>query len=317
MANKCDSCDENGNVLRQDPQVTPLGCFVHNNSTIDKFNGLAMLNSPSRPSLIFPDPISIQNYRVVGYCLKTCVDLKFNYAAIENGTNCRCGYADALLSYTKVNDNTCNQICTSNTLSGKVTYPCGGKEAYTVYKAQIQYYTPPYNITIEEKLNIMYNIDKYPHYRGCIQDDEFCGKRILSNSCSSTESMTVDECIDNCRKDNYKYAGLEARNQCFCGNSYDSVGRLLGSEYCRASCPGNNFQICGGMWAISLYEVPYPPPPSPLPLPLPPPIGGLIVGISASIIVIVVVAIVFYRKRSEKKLNNNEDDFDDHDILHQ
>jgi hypothetical protein len=317
MANEIciDKCDENGERLRQDPQVTPLGCFVHDNSTIDKFNGLAMLNNPSRPGLIFPDPISIQNYRVVGYCLKTCIDLKFNYAAIENGINCRCGYADALLSYAKVSDNTCNQLCTSNTLSGKVTYPCGGKEAYTVYKAEIQYYTSPYNITIEEKLDIMYNIDKdkikYPYYRGCIQDDKFCGKRVLSNSCSSAESMTVDECIDNCRKGNYKYAGLEARNQCFCGNSYDSVGRLLSSEYCRASCSGNNFQICGGIWALSVYEVSYPippPPPPPSPPPLPPLMIGLIVGISALIIAIVVIAIVFFKKRKN---------FDHHDILHQ
>ncbi len=68
--------------------------------------------------------------------------------------------------------------------------------------------------------------------------------------------MTVDECIDNCHKGNYKYAGLEARVQCFCGNSYDPVGRLLGSETCSASCPGNNSQICGGIWALSLYEIP-------------------------------------------------------------
>src|SRR5206468_1439921 len=156
----------------------------------------------------------------------------------------------------KIEDKTCNLFCTFNTLAGRVTYPCGGKGAYTVYKAEISYYTPPYNISIQEKLDIMNNIDKNnPHYKGCIQDNKFIAKRILGNSCSSSESMTVDECNDNCRKGNYKYAGLEARTQCFCGNSYDSVGLLLASGYCSASCPGNNFQICGGVWALSIYEV--------------------------------------------------------------
>jgi hypothetical protein len=42
MANEtCDSCDENGNILRQEPQVIPKKCYIFNNgSTIDTFNGL-------------------------------------------------------------------------------------------------------------------------------------------------------------------------------------------------------------------------------------------------------------------------------------
>ncbi|EXX55126.1 hypothetical protein RirG_228140 [Rhizophagus irregularis DAOM 197198w] len=62
------------------------------------------------------------------------------------------------------------------------------------------------------------------------------GKRILGGKCNSLETMT---------------AGLEARVQCFCGDFYDGgVGRHLGSEYCSASCPGNNSQICGGSWVL-------------------------------------------------------------------
>ncbi|GES85824.1 WSC domain-containing protein [Rhizophagus clarus] len=299
-----DKCGGNGEILIQDPQVTPLGCFIRNYTVNDSFNGLDTLNSPSRPSLVFPDPYTNQNSRIIGYCIKHCIDLKFNYSAIENGSNCRCGYANALQSYIQVDDNTCNLSCTMNTLTGTVTYPCGGKGAYTVYKAEIQYYTSPYNVTIEEKLDIMYNVDKNPYYKGCIQDEKFCGKRILSSSCSSAESMTVDTCIDNCRKGNYKYAGLEARAQCFCGNSYDSVGRLLDSGYCSASCPGNNFQICGGIWALSLYEVPptsgssCPGPPCPDP-PCPDPKALLIIGLSIGISALVIGTILLIRRYSK------------------
>ncbi|GES85821.1 WSC domain-containing protein [Rhizophagus clarus] len=154
------------------------------------FNGLETLNSPNSSGLIFPDPYITQQFRIVAYCIKICIDFKFNYAALENGVNCRCGYVNALQSYIEVDDKTCNLSCT--TITGKATYPCGGNGAYTVYKAQIQYYTPLYNITIAEKLDIMYNIDKdkdkYPNYRGCIQDDRFCGKRVLGYRCLSTES---------------------------------------------------------------------------------------------------------------------------------
>ncbi|CAB5359423.1 unnamed protein product [Rhizophagus irregularis] len=139
MANEaCDSCDENGNILYQDPQVTPLGCYVFDNSSvIDTFNGLATLNSPKRS------------------------DFKFDYGALEGGVNCHCGYANALQSYIKDDDK---------------------KYAYTVYKVAVHLnYTPPYNITLEEKLDIMHNVNKdkikYSRYKGCIDEDNgACGK---------------------------------------------------------------------------------------------------------------------------------------------
>ncbi|GBC07513.1 hypothetical protein RclHR1_00750047 [Rhizophagus clarus] len=123
------------------------------------------------------------------------------------------------------------------------------------------------------------------------KDDKSCGKRVLGYRCTSTESMTVERCIDNCREGNYKYAGLEARTQCFCGNSYDGgVGRLLGSEYYSASCPGNNFQICEGIWVLSIYEVstfPTPVPSNPKELPLK--IG---LGVDIPVLAIVIAVII-------------------------
>ncbi|CAB4446080.1 unnamed protein product [Rhizophagus irregularis] len=81
MANEtCDSCDENGNILRQEPQVILKECYIFNNgSTIDTFNGLEKLNSPKRPELIFKDSYTNQNRTNVGHCLKVCIDFKFDY----------------------------------------------------------------------------------------------------------------------------------------------------------------------------------------------------------------------------------------------
>ncbi|CAG8705460.1 1872_t:CDS:1 [Rhizophagus irregularis] len=312
MAETCnESCDSNGEVLRQDPQVNPTGCFIYNTSSIaDSFNGLATLNSPNRPSLNFPDPYTNHNLMNVGHCIKHCIDYLFTYAALENGINCRCGYADALQTYIEADNKLCNKLCTTATYKGNVTYPCGGLGAYTVYKAEIQYFTPPIGITVEEKLNIMNNIDKdkfkYPNYRGCIEDNRYCGQRVLGNKCTNTETMTVEECINYCREGNYRYAGLEARVQCFCGNTYNPLGRLLGSEYCSNSCPGNNYQLCGGSFALSIYEVP---PLSNLNnsnnLPL---IIGLSVGLP--LLIICVIGFLVYTKKI-KICSQSSDDPDD------
>jgi hypothetical protein len=140
----------------------------------------------------------------VGHCIKHCIDFLFDYAALENGINCKCGRVDALQTYIKVEDKFCNKLCTTATYKGNVSYPCGGVGTYNVYKAEI--HTPPSGITVEEKLDIMFDIDKdktkYPHYRGCIEDNRFCGQRILGNKCTTTETMSVEECINYCREGN-------------------------------------------------------------------------------------------------------------------
>jgi hypothetical protein len=67
--------------------------------------------------------------------------------------------------------------------------------------------------------------------------------------------MTIEKCLDFCRQNStFKYVGLETGTQCFCASDYDKI-RLIGLEHCSSSCPGNISQICGGSWALSVYEV--------------------------------------------------------------
>ncbi|PKC10788.1 hypothetical protein RhiirA5_413877 [Rhizophagus irregularis] len=272
MANEaCDSCDENGNILYQDPQVTPLGCYVFDNSSvIDTFNGLATLNSPKRPGLVFNDPYTYQIRMNVGHCLKRCIDFKFDYGALVGDVNCRCGYANALQSYIKDDDKKCNMYCTTATFTGNVTYPCGGKDAYTVYKAAVHYYTPPYNITLEEKLDIIHNM--------------------LGDKCTSSESMTIDECFDNCRE---------------------------GSDYCSAS-PGDNSQLCGGAWTLSLYEISaIPPNTSPTPSPIPPSLLNftltlkIVLGVCIPVflIAVLIIVVIVYNRRCKTETGKTDEKY--------
>jgi hypothetical protein len=102
-------------------------------------------------------------------------------------------------------------------------------------------------------------------------------------------------------------AGLEARVQCFCGNSYNPLGRLLGSEDCSNSCPGNNYQLCGGSFALSIYEVPS------ISDPNRPLIIGLSVGLSALLLICVIGFLVF-KKCKVSLCNGSTSGGSDHGI---
>ena len=49
---------------------------------------------------------------------------------------------------------------------------------------------------------------------------------------------------------NYWYAGTEHKAQCYCNNEYDLHGP---ADNCDSPCDGDSNQICGGVWALSVY----------------------------------------------------------------
>jgi hypothetical protein len=264
-----ETCEEScvgGIIPRLDPQISPLGCYGLGKGLPDSFNGLTLLNDKERrPGLTFSDPYIEKILMDPGYCIKHCIDYKFSYAALgglnllDGSIGCRCGSEKALQSYVRVPDKSsakvCNINCNFTVPGGNITYPCGGKSAYTVYNAILPNYEQPKMITIEKKLDIMNDLTLKKNYKGCVKDSQICGTRTLNRKCNSLNTMTIDQCINYCREGNFKYGGLEAMTQCFCDNFYDSIGRLVGPEHCSASCPGNNSEICGGSWVLSIYEI--------------------------------------------------------------
>ena len=139
-----------------------------------------------------------------------CIDYRFSLAGLgslnpEDGIGCRCGNEDNLISYAKVDDKSsakvCNFNCNFTVLGGKVNYKCGGKNAYTVYNATLPTYEQPM-ITIEKKLNIMYNLLRISTTKG-VSKIATCGNRTLSSRCDTFYNLTVDKCISYCREGNY------------------------------------------------------------------------------------------------------------------
>ena len=85
-------------------------------------------------------------------------------------------------------------------------------------------------------------------------DDTF--DRILSGFFETNPQMTVEMCLSLCRFHNYPYAGLEFKNECYCGHEPDAGfnNRWTWSNKCFLHCPGNPTQNCGGIGAISIWS---------------------------------------------------------------
>merc|ERR1711862_743104 len=57
----------------------------------------------------------------------------------------------------------------------------------------------------------------------------------------------------------FKYFGLEAGGQCFCGNTFDYLIKEPESE-CTKVCPGDKSKRCGGAWRLNIYRTTGPDP---------------------------------------------------------
>ena len=217
----------------------------------------------------------------VAVCLATCYRNGYIYAGVEASNECYCG--NSLRSNTgtpdrqsdpcSVNGNTagcvCNQVCTGN--SGEY---CGGAWAIDIYGP------PNYS------------------YKGCYHDGDGGagngdgGKRIMSTRLYYQYPLnSVEFCVSTCNNGGYRFAGVEASDECWCSNTLTRVLLNFGNYFnpedrqhtqpcnsttncaCTYNCTGNAAtglnEKCGGAWAIDIYTImPTPLPKNPCKLPL-------------------------------------------------
>lgn len=80
--------------------------------------------------------------------------------------------------------------------------------------------------------------------------------RTLPDVYIDQSDMTVAQCIDACEAAGHKYAGVEYRSQCFCGDEIASdrmpTAGTLGD--CSLPCAGDAGELCGGNSRVSVYE---------------------------------------------------------------
>ncbi|CAG8452665.1 4428_t:CDS:2 [Racocetra fulgida] len=202
-------CDLNKTYTRRNiPTNNSLGCFILDESH-------------------FTNPFYDvdRNLMDPGLCLIHCKDYNYTISALGNSNECRCGFQDGLKQ--QLDNEACYLDCIGNS-----SYKCGGKYAYTVYNTIIglsSYHMS--NISSDKKREIINNLKNDIRYNGCFQDSPYCGQRLLNGTLDEKVHMTIDYCVDFCKKNGYAFAGLEVGSQCFCGNEYERI-RRLGDDYC-------------------------------------------------------------------------------------
>ncbi|XP_019617673.1 PREDICTED: uncharacterized protein LOC109464995 [Branchiostoma belcheri] len=87
-------------------------------------------------------------------------------------------------------------------------------------------------------------------YIGCYKDMK--PGRALNAVGRQSSTLTVADCIQACADLNTQYAGLQNGVECYCGEDYSRHGRAMESD-CDEPCGGNNDQICGGHYRLSVY----------------------------------------------------------------
>jgi len=170
------------------------------------------------------------NSNSIQYCINDCRLRGYQFAGLQWTRECWCGN-----SYGRYGtaDN-CNSNCPTG--GGK----CGGSEANSVYYTGRRINVPGVARIVRAS------------YISCFIDRSQRDLPFLVPASELARStVQVGRCRNKCRSLNYKYAGLQYRQECWCSNTY---GRYGTANNCNLNCRGNNSHICGGNWANSVYE---------------------------------------------------------------
>ena len=90
-----------------------------------------------------------------------------------------------------------------------------------------------------------------PGFLGCYGNVPDSWKRLVSNQFGS---LTLDKCLDTCRRRDFPYAALTQGHSCWCGDDRINGGDLLSANECNIPCDGNEQQFCGGQDGTSFYS---------------------------------------------------------------
>ncbi|GIL50430.1 hypothetical protein Vafri_6536, partial [Volvox africanus] len=199
-----------------------------------------------------PEMYDISTEMTIDRCRRQAQISGFPYFGLEGGRECFAG-TDILRVLTREHTDNCNMTCTGN-----ASQVCGGEWALSVYVTPAPASAPP-------PLGSSSGC-----FIGCFQDQD--DWRVLPDMYEQSDKMTIDHCREVALAQGYIYFGVEAGTQCFGANNISRAQTNGRSAYCNWRCAGDDSQVCGGDWVISIYRTsePQPSPPPPLP-PSPPP----------------------------------------------
>ncbi|BFF99022.1 xylosyltransferase oxt [Drosophila madeirensis] len=88
---------------------------------------------------------------------------------------------------------------------------------------------------------------------GCYRDEK--DRRLLGGYYTSFKSSnSPNVCVELCLQSGYPYAGVQYGRECFCGFDPPPKAAKLPDSSCNIKCLGNAKEICGGFYAMNIYE---------------------------------------------------------------
>lgn len=91
-------------------------------------------------------------------------------------------------------------------------------------------------------------------YAGCGYDSIYSRK--FTGASTSSNTMTIETCVDFCSGKGFSVAGAEYGRECYCANSIPAEAAPVPGYAgdCTMPCSGDSTQNCGGPGTISLYK---------------------------------------------------------------
>ncbi|KAG8868256.1 hypothetical protein FRC20_003734 [Serendipita sp. 405] len=174
-------------------------------------------------------------------CQSLCENAGFNLAGVEYGHECYCG--NTIMG----NNHLQSGICTMQCSGGNGI--CGGPNAINIYvKDNYRYTVGPASV-----LDSHHGYSKTQCWRDLNPD------RLLKQgptSPVSSDSMTVQKCIDGCAAAGFSYAGVEYGRECFCDDMTSLPSQSQEMSECNMPCTGDATESCGGPDRILIYYKP-------------------------------------------------------------
>ncbi|QRW03063.1 glyoxal oxidase [Ceratobasidium sp. AG-Ba] len=176
----------------------------------------------------------------VDSCVSACATRAYAYAGAEYANECYCGNAFAGASTgggSVPPESECNMPC-----PGDSSQICGAGNRLSVYT----------NGQAQPGVPVLPN--GWSSAPKCITEAS-TGRALVGNSLTS-QSMTLDQCIDLCDQTGFQYAGAEYGAECYCSNTISTAnggGVEVPASDCNMNCGGNSQQKCGAGYRITLY----------------------------------------------------------------
>lgn len=160
-------------------------------------------------------------------CISYCASNGYPLAGTEYGRECYCGNNIAA-SGAAATSSDCSFACAGN--SAEV---CGGNSRINIYHniSNVASAQPPATNAGPDGWGFL----------GCYIDN--VNSRTLpygATTLGGNANMTVANCVQECKRQNYQYAGVEYSGECYCGASLpDSLLAPDGMTGCSRTCNGN------------------------------------------------------------------------------